>query len=91
MTILIYYRSILLDRDVLFEPTNLCLILYIYIIKSSIDTILIRNKSAKPIRVYKKTRLRYITKIPYNNYFLVKDNIKIRSLLVSRLLATKIY
>ena len=50
----------LLDHDLLFKPTNLSLNLYIYIyiIDSSIDTILIRNISAKPIRVYKKIRLR---------------------------------
>ena len=63
-----------------------------YIIDSSIDIILTRNKLAKPIRVYKKIRLRHITKTSYNKYFLVKGNSKIRSLLVlrSRLLATKI-
>ena len=89
--ILIYYRLILLDRDLLFEPTNLSLILFIYIINPSIDTISIRNKSIKPIRLYKKIRLRYITKIPNNNYSLVKGNNKIRHLLVSRLPTTKIY
>ena len=91
MTILIYYRSILPDRDLLFEPTNLSLTLYIYIIDSSIDTILARNESVKPVRVYKKIRLRYITEIPYNNYFLVKDTNKIGSLIVSKPPATKIY
>ena len=83
MIILIYCRSILLDRDLLFETVNLSLILYTYNINSSLDSILVRNESAKPIRVYKKIRLRYIIEIPYNNYFLNKDDNKIRLLLVS--------
>ena len=90
MTILIYYRLILPDPDLLFEPANLSLTLYAYIIDSTIDTILVRNKSIKPIRVHKKIRLRHITKIPYNNYFLIKDVKEIRFLLVSRPPTTEI-
>ena len=81
----------LLDRDLLFESTNLSLILYTYTIKSSIDTILVRNESIITIRVYKKIRLRYITKDSYNNYILVKNSNKIVPKIVLKLLAIKIY
>ena len=69
--ILINYRIYLPNRNLLFKLDETNLTLYAYIIDSSIDLVLVKNISNYPITIYKKYRLGYITKIPYNNYYYI--------------------
>ena len=71
MIILINYRIYLPNRDLLFKSDETNLILYVYIINLSIDLVLVKNNSNRPIIIYKKYRLGYITKISYNKYYYI--------------------
>ena len=75
ITIPVNYHAQLPDRDLLFEPDEFELTLYAHIIDASVDSILARNESSTPISISKKTRLGYITKIPYDNCYLATPEV----------------
>ena len=69
------YHAQLPERDLLFEPDESELTLYAHIVDSSVDSILARNESSTPVSVTKKTRLGYITEIPYDNCYLATPEV----------------
>ena len=75
ITIPVNYRAQLPDRDLLFEPNESELTLYAHIVDASVDSILARNESSIPVSISKKTRLGYITEIPYDNCYLATPEV----------------
>ena len=75
ITIPVNYRAELPDRDLLFKPDKSELTLYAHIIDTSVNSILAKNESSTPVSVIKKTRLGYITEIPYDNYYLATPEV----------------
>ena len=71
MTILINYRIYLPNRDLLFKLDETNLILYTYIITSSIGLILVKDNTNYLIIIYKKDYREYNIKLPYNKYFYI--------------------
>ena len=75
VTIPVNYHAQLPERDLLFELDQSELTLYAHVVDSSVDSILARNESSTPVSVTKKTRLGYITELPYDNCYLATPEV----------------
>ena len=75
VTIPVNYHAQLPERDLLFEPDQSELTLYAHIVDTSVDSILARNESSTPVSITKKTRLGFITELPYDNCYLATPEV----------------
>ena len=70
MVVLVYYTTLLDNRDFLFEPITSTILLYTHLINNAFHSIIARNNISKPIVLPKYLRLGIVSKINYNNYYL---------------------
>ena len=70
----IYYTSLPEDRDFLFEPKTNAVSLYTQLINANFAAVIGRNDINQPIYMPRHLRFSSITKIDYDNYYLIINN-----------------